>query len=454
LLKSVPATPVPVPAGAPRPVLLLQFSTANGPITLCDFASAGWELKPAPPQRPNPWLGWRFSRGDGSVIAAHMHLENDGTISGYSHGNEARWGFEGDELVFYSQNGTPSTRFTWASVEDGRLVLRGVFLFDHRIEHLLTQDDANDWAGVWQFWRADGTLLGERLLLMPDGSIAGYHNPNEVRWDTATGALTFYAQDGRPSTRFNWTSKENGFRVLRGVFRLDPSMTHVLKEVDIGLEGKSWDFVRFGPDAQQTRIASGVRLLSGGIISGYSHPNEARWGFEGDTLVFYTDRGAASTRFTSLLMQHGRPTRRGQFLLDPRLTHELRAIDSQPANKLWRFVRRWPVNPPGAIDLRLLGNSVIDGADHPNESRWRIDGGALEFLAASGAVSTRFTEMEAGVAADIFDFRGVADPERRMIRSGIFQFDHAIRHELRESNIDLGWTAGSAYISWLPVSGG
>jgi hypothetical protein len=231
-------------------------------------------------------------------------------------------------------------------------------------------------------------------------------------------------------------------------------MTHVLKEVDIGLEGKSWDFVRFGPDAQQTRIASGVRLLSGGIISGYSHPNEARWGFEGDTLVFYTDRGAASTRFTSLLMQHGRPTRRGQFLLDPRLTHELRAIDSQPANKLWRFVRRWPVNPPGAIDLRLLGNSVIDGADHPNESRWRIDGGALEFLAASGAVSTRFTEMEAGVAADIFDFRGVADPERRMIRSGIFQFDHAIRHELRESNIDLGWTAGSAYISWLPVSGG
>jgi hypothetical protein len=165
LLKSVPATPVPVPAGAPRPVLLLQFSTANGPITLCDFASAGWELKPAPPQRPNPWLGWRFSRGDGSVIAAHMHLENDGTISGYSHGNEARWGFEGDELVFYSQNGTPSTRFTWASVEDGRLVLRGVFLFDHRIEHLLTQDDANDWAGVWQFWRADGTLLGERLLL-------------------------------------------------------------------------------------------------------------------------------------------------------------------------------------------------------------------------------------------------------------------------------------------------
>jgi hypothetical protein len=36
-----------------------------------------------------------------------------GTIEGYSHENESRWGLEdeGQTLVFYNQEGSPSTKF-------------------------------------------------------------------------------------------------------------------------------------------------------------------------------------------------------------------------------------------------------------------------------------------------------------------------------------------------------
>ena len=37
-----------------------------------------------------------------------------------------------------------------------------------------------------------------------------------------------------------------------------------------------------------------------------------------------------------------------------------------------------------------------------------------------------------------------------MIRAG--QVTTEIRHELRESNIDLGWVAGSPYVTWMPIS--
>src|SRR4029453_12340527 len=172
------------PAGTPGPMVSLRFSSAKGPITLCDFASAGFDFSPRPPQRPNPFCGWGVSRGDGSVIARHVHLERDGTITGHSHPNEVRWGFEGDVLVLYAQDRRPSTRFTWGSLHEGRQQLRGVFLFDRRIVHVLSEDDTIDWARLWQFRRADGSfdgsLITERLLLQVDGRIVGHNHPNEV----------------------------------------------------------------------------------------------------------------------------------------------------------------------------------------------------------------------------------------------------------------------------------
>jgi DUF1680 family protein len=453
LLQSAPPSPIQWPDNVPRPLLLQQFQTANGSITLCDFASAGFEFQPSPPRRPNPYVGWIFGRGDGSVIAKHIHLERDGRISGYAHPNETYWGFEGDVLVFLTQYHKPSTRFTWVSQHGGLQTLRGVSLFDRRIMHVLSQDETNLWTRSWQFGRVgEADLLAERLLLLDDGGVSGYHNPNEVRWGTEGGRLVFYAQDGRPSTRFNWESIENGHRVLRGVSLFDRSITHVLKELDTSVTGKTWEFSRIGPDGIFTPISAGVQLLSGGGISGHSHPNEARWRFENDVLVFYSANGLASTRFTSIRMQHGRAEWRGQFEFDRRVTHVLRERDPELTDKLWRFVRKQPANPPAAIDIRLLSNNEIDGADHINESRWGVDGGALVFYAANGAISTRYNRTHPGTAPDAFDFRGVPDIEPRTIQEGRFQFVPGIQHELRESNIDLGWTAGSEYVSWLPAS--
>src|SRR5262249_15496997 len=156
----------------------------------------------------------------------------------------------------------------------------------------------------------------------------------------------------------------------------DGSITHVLEELDTSVSDKVWEFVR----DPNTLIAGAVRLLPGGAILGHSHPNEARWGFEGDTLVFYSTQGIASTRFTSLRMQHGRPVWSGLFAFDSSVTHVLRERDFDVANKLWRFVRQSP-DPPAAIDFRLLPNTQIDGGDHPNESWWTFDGGDLVFRA-------------------------------------------------------------------------
>jgi hypothetical protein len=449
LLPSAPSSSVQWPPGTPRPMLLHHVSSTRGALTLCDFASAGFDFPQPPPERPNPFRGWRFSRGDGSVIARHIHLERDGTISGYSHPNEARWGFEGNVLVFFAQDGRPSTRFTWVSLRDGRQQLRGVFLFDRRIVHVLSEDDTSDWARLWQFGRADGWLIAERLLLASDGRIVGHNHSNEFRWDTEGGTLVFYAQDGRPSTRFNWVSRENGQRILRGVFLFDRSITHVLEELDLSVTDKVWEFSRES-SGTPSLIADSVRLLPGGNVSGHSHPNEARWAFEGDTLVFYSAQGPASTRFTSIRMQHGRPEWRGRFEFDPSLTHVLRERDLDLTNKLWRFVRQWPEHPRGAIDVRLLPDTRIDGADHANESWWGFDSGTFVFRARNGTVSTRFDGFRIGTANDVFDFRGVPDLEGRMIRAG--QVTTEIRHELRESNIDLGWVAGNPYVTWMPIS--
>ena len=448
LLQSEPGFPVESQPGVPSPLVTFQFASASGPITLCDFASAGFEFQVSPPRRPRPFVGWQFGRGDGTVIAAHLHLQRDGTIAGYSHPNEARWGFEGDVLVFYAHDGRTSTRFSWVSIEDGRQILRGVSLFNRRIVHVLSEDDTSAWTGAWQFWRADGLLIADRLVLVAGGSIAGHTHPNEFRWGVEAGTLVFYRQDGQASTRFSWAIRENRRRVLRGVFLFDRSITHVLSELDAGVVDKLWAFSRRS-NGSEAPIADNIRLLPGGALAGYNHPNEARWAFEGDTLVFYTAHGPASTRFTSLRMHHGRPEWQGRFLFDASVTHILRECDPFVTNKLWRFARRKD-NAPAAIDLRLLANHQIEGADNPQEARWDIDQDALVFHASDGAVSTRFENPTLDTADDVFDFRGHRDAERRVIR--VKEIATGIHHELKESNIDLGWVTGSPYVSWIPVS--
>ena len=152
-----------------------------------------------PPQRPNPFAGWQFGGDDGTVISAqHLHLQRDGSISGYTHPNESRWGFEGDVLVFYAQDGTPSTRFSWSQHwQDGRQILRGVALFDRRIVHVLREDDTSArgrapgsrWSGAPRGARSPSVWCSSRGEASPATA-----TPTKLRWGVEGGTLVFYLQ--------------------------------------------------------------------------------------------------------------------------------------------------------------------------------------------------------------------------------------------------------------------
>ena len=82
---------------------------------------------------------WRFGRADGSLIAQNIRLRRDGTIEGYSHPNEARWGLEMGMLYFCREDGVVSTRFGIDRLKPAPAVLSGRFLFDENITHVLTE---------------------------------------------------------------------------------------------------------------------------------------------------------------------------------------------------------------------------------------------------------------------------------------------------------------------------
>jgi hypothetical protein len=71
---------------------------------------------------------WMFLHGAGDVIAAEVRLDPTGGIEGIDHPNERRWTIEEGALVFLHESGEPSTRFTEARVENGRMVLTGRLL--------------------------------------------------------------------------------------------------------------------------------------------------------------------------------------------------------------------------------------------------------------------------------------------------------------------------------------
>jgi DUF1680 family protein len=264
-----------------RPLLLIQLDTLDhGPITLCDFASAGKKGMPYVSWLPIIDKVWQFGRLDGYVIATRLRLLQDKRIVGTSPTpNEDRWQFEGDTLVFYKVvsdgNNTrlvPSTRFTRVMSVNGRMVLQGEFLFDRSITHVLMEMDWGITNKKWIFTRQHANSSNHEVIacgirLHADGTIEGYSHVNESKWglEDEGQTLVFYLLDERlnklvPSTKFDLlrtTVNErflndltlacppglqfkdlpfNGL-LLQGKFLLDPSadFTHFLIEM-----GPSW----------------------------------------------------------------------------------------------------------------------------------------------------------------------------------------------------------------------
>jgi DUF1680 family protein len=283
---------------------------------------------------------------------------------------------------------------------------------------------------IFQFGREDGSIIAQRIRLAADGTIEGYSSQDEFRWSWDAGFPAFYTSDGRLSTRFVWQARENDHAVLRGRFEFDGRIIHTLREVDLAVERRWFRFSR----RDGSLLAARLRLLPDGLIDGHSHPNEARWGLEGDVLVFYAEDGTATTRFTETRVSLGRVDFVGEFVQDASITHELSELDVVATDKIWQF-RRPP--GPGGISIRLLRDGRIESADNANETYWKSEDGAIVFCDAARLPTTRFTSLD-------------KDADGRMRWAGPFLPDPTINHELAEWNADLDWGESGQYISWLP----
>ena len=282
---------------------------------------------------------------------------------------------------------------------------------------------------VFQLRRQDGPVLARQIRLLPNGNIDGYLHASETRWGWEGGTPVFYASDGRASTRFVWHTKENGRLVLRGVFEFDRQIVHELRELDLRMAGRRFQFCRAGGPV----IAERLRLRDDHSIEGYDHANERRWEQESDTLVFRSQSGQVTTRFTEISTLFGRVDYRGTFLLAPGITHELRELDTEVVGKIWQFRRP----NLGSISIRLLPGGVIE-ADHPNESFWGWEADQLVFYNAARTPTTRF--------------RIGKDSTGRIWWKGPFLLAAGIEHQLVEWNVNVQWGVSSPYISWLPFS--
>ncbi|MFF9490451.1 hypothetical protein [Streptomyces sp. NPDC014676] len=215
--------------------------------------------------------------------------------------------------------------------------------------------------------------------------------------------------------------------MLRGRFEFDERIVHEIREVDLNVEGKWFQFAR----ADGSITTSLLRLRGGGVVEGHSHPNERSWAQEDGTLVFRDGDGRVTTRLTDTRSQFGRVDHSGPFLPNPGVTHQLRQLDREVTGKVWQFRR--PRSLPISVLLHVDGGIE---SDHPNETFWAFEEDQLVFFDPARRPTTRFALGK--------------DPDGRMTWTGKFLPDPAITHQLVEWNIDLTWGESSRYISWLP----
>jgi len=86
------------------------------------------------------------------------------------------------------------------------------------------------------------------------------------------------------------------------------------------LVNSTWQFGR----GDGSKIASNLKLLANGRITGHYHPNESRWSFNGKTLTFYHSSGKPSTTFSSIKKEKNRWVISGPYLLSGNITHVLK----------------------------------------------------------------------------------------------------------------------------------
>jgi hypothetical protein len=90
---------------------------------------------------------------------------------------------------------------------------------------------------IWRFRRQGQTgVIADKVRLLTNHEIDGYHHPNETRWDSGPGPgqLVFRNSAGVVSTAFTTFGAGAGAMSYSGAFAFDASITHVLEEVAPG----------------------------------------------------------------------------------------------------------------------------------------------------------------------------------------------------------------------------
>jgi hypothetical protein len=190
----------------------------------------------------------------------------------------------------------------------------------------------------------------------------------------------------------------------------------------------TWQLLRCDPSsdpplAAKTLIAEKIRLLSDGTIEGSTHPNETRWSYRGNALIFFDANFVPTTCFTVRTRQHGKEVLSG--MLGSSVRHVLAQVDFEIVGKTWQLWRKDLTGTTTILKplIRLLPGGEFDQTTHPNESRWAIEHDILVFYAADGTPSTRFTSLRM--------------QNGRVERSGTFLLDPSITHYLSEVDLDL-----------------
>jgi DUF1680 family protein len=320
---------LPLPAGVVPPLVTLSVATDAGSLTLCDFASAGTPSRPRITGDLVTGAVWQLGRADGTVLGERVRFIPGGAILGSGDSSATTWALDDGDLVIRSASGVTARIFT-STLQNGTAVLKGPSLVDPTSVVVLSEQRTSFVGRPWRFQRADGSVIASRITLGPNGAIAGYFHPNEASWGMEGDILVFYNMDRRATTRFESQRTRRGKTVLRGGLVGNPSIEHVLVEIEEDVTRNVWRFDRIEERAagRITPLVPRLRLLADGTILRYrgwegGSPNEARWGLDGGQVVFFTQGGAISTRFDRATSPD-RDVLSGPFLLDPSLGYRHR----------------------------------------------------------------------------------------------------------------------------------
>ncbi len=189
--------------------------------------------------------------------------------------------------------------------------------------------DEAGYAGTdWKYFHSSQPKSWNLLRLVHQGYIGGYSHPNEARWGMSDGHLTFYAEDGRPTVRFDSRSDLQGRLILSGICLDQPNITLCLERHD-----EAW------PRWPATKDHFKAQITNRGWTIG-----DHTYG-----LPVFLEEGLASVRI-------GKYCSFSSGVTIALGNHRLDAVSTYPFATLRRY---WPNLPPGLQDHATKGDVVI-----------------------------------------------------------------------------------------------